>query len=65
MSDCPYCAEHMRRGCIDSLIAMQYQMATNNAWSTLVTEMLGYETAVVMAAKVSAMVEEMLDKEKQ
>lgn len=59
---CPECQEFRRRGTEEPLIVLERQMLINNIWSNIVTEVLGFERAQEIAAKVEAIANEALKK---
>lgn len=55
---CPYCEELRRRGIDDPILALEHQMLFNNTYVGIVVEILGYEKAVEIGKRVSAIVDQ-------
>jgi hypothetical protein len=54
---CPYCQEFERRGVTEPIVAWEDLLARNNAWSSIVCEILGFEKAKEIAERVNVISE--------
>lgn len=62
---CPMCAEMGRRGVEEPILALEKQMAINNAYVRFIVDRFGYEEATKIAAVIEAEVTREILKDRQ